>query len=64
MPEIGDPRYVVGATSALQVWSGTEWIVVRGVKTVHPLVDNTDPENPTLGRIEMSMLPVVPASAA
>jgi hypothetical protein len=64
--ELGSPRYVVGADCRFEVWGGPDlgWIRVRGVKAVYPLVDLSDPANPTLGRIEMSEMPVVPDTPA
>lgn len=62
----GSPRYVVGGDCRLEVWTGeaTGWIRVLGVKQVIPLVDLSDPANPTVGRIEMSSMPIVPESEA
>ena len=64
--EPGKTRYVVGADCRLEVWVGPTvgWIKVLGVKNVFPLLDLSQTSAPTVARIEMSSMPIVPESEA
>ena len=64
MFQTGEPRYVVGQRSRIEIWTGGTWIEMLHMKTVTPLVDLTDPADPTLGRIEMRRLPIIPEAEA
>jgi hypothetical protein len=65
MADIGTLRFVVGTNSRLEfLTSSGAWEKVAGVKSVHPLADISNPEDPTLGRVELRTLAVVSESAA